>query len=92
MFSQMKKKRSVPQIDITGLILANQWDEKGNVIGVSVYTDQEEIYTVAQNSRIRELAKFVQVKVRVEGTIKEVIDGNNLVYVKTFQIIEEKKK
>ena len=39
-----EKKRPVRKHDITGIILANQWDENGNVIGVSAYTDQEEVY------------------------------------------------
>ena len=47
-------KRPAPQNDITGIILANQWDENGNVIGVSVYTDLEEIYIVAQTKQIKE--------------------------------------
>jgi hypothetical protein len=51
---KMKMKRPAPQNDITGIILANQWDEDGNVIGVSVYTDLEEIYIVAQTKQIKE--------------------------------------
>ena len=47
-------RRPPPQNDITGIILANQWDEDGNVIGVSVYTDLEEIYIVAQTKQIKE--------------------------------------
>ena len=87
----MKKKRPTPQNDITGIILANQWDENGNVIGVSVYTDREEIYVVAQNKRIKELVNLIQTKVRVEGKIKERLDGNKLVYVKTVKTMENEK-
>jgi len=87
----MKKKRPVRQNDITGIILANQWDENGNVIGVSFYTDREEIYIVAQNKRIKELVGLIQTKVRVEGKIKEGLDGKKLVYVKTVKPMENKK-
>ena len=75
-------------MDITGIILANQWDENGNVIGVSVYTDREEIYIVAQDKRVKELANLIQTKVRVEGEITEGLDGNNYVYVKTVNTME----
>jgi hypothetical protein len=60
----MKKKEPSPQMDITRIILANQWDENGNVIGVSVYTNQEQIYIIAQNKRIKELTNLIQTKVR----------------------------
>ena len=81
----MKKKRPAPQNEITGIVLANQWDENGNVIGVSVYTDREEIYTVAQNKLIKELVNLVQTKIRVEGKIKVGLDGHKFVYVKTVK-------
>ena len=84
-------KRPAPQKDITGIILANQWDENGNVIGVSFYTDREEIYIVAQNKRIKELVNLVQIKVRVEGKVKERLDGNKLVYVKTVKTMENEQ-
>jgi hypothetical protein len=77
----MKKKEPSPQMDITGIILANQWDENGNVIGVSVYTDQEEIYIVAQTKQIKELVNLIQTKVRVEGKVKERLNGKKFVYV-----------
>ena len=75
-------------MDITGIILANQWDENGNVIGVSVYTDQEEIYIVAQNKRIKELTNLIQTKVRVEGKIEERLNGKKFVYVETVKTLE----
>ena len=87
----MKKKRPAPQNEITGIVLANQWDENGNVIGVSVYTDREEIYTVAQNKRIKELVNLVQTRIRVEGKIKVGLDGHKLVFVKTVKTIENEQ-
>ena len=87
----MKKKRSVHYDIITGMILASQWDESGNIIGVSVYTDREEIYVVDQNKRVKELLSLIQTKVRVEGKVKEGLDGNKLIYVKTVKTIENEK-
>jgi hypothetical protein len=84
-------KRPAPQNDITGIILANQWDENGNVIGISVYTDREEIYIVAQTKQIKELVNLIQTKVRVEGKIKEGLDGQKLVYVKTVKRMENEQ-
>ena len=84
----MKMKRPAQQNNITGIILANQWDENGNIIGVSLYTDREEIYIAAQNKRIKELVNLIQTKVRVEGKLKVGSDGHKLVYVETVRTIE----
>ena len=88
----MKKKRPAPQNAITGIILANQWDEIGYVIGVSIYTDSEEIYVVAQNKKIQELISRVQTKVRVEGKIKECADGKKSVYVETMRTVKRENE
>ena len=77
-------KKSTSQKNIAGIILANKWDDYGNVIGVSVYTDQEEIYIVAPNKRLKELVSLIQNKVRVEGKIEEGLKGN-FFYVKSFK-------
>ena len=78
MFSHIKTKRPTPENDITEIILANQWDENGNVVGVSLFTDWEGVYIVAQNKRIREIANFIQTKVRVECNITKGAGGKNL--------------
>ena len=88
----MKKNRSAPQNDITGIILADQWDENGKVIGIAVHIDQEEIYIVAQNKRIKELANLIQTKARMEGKIKEGLDGKKFIYVETVRTIEKENE
>jgi hypothetical protein len=88
----MKKKRPGSQKYITGIILANQWDEIGNVMGVSLYTDREEIYTVTQNKRINDLLSLIQKKVRVKGKIKEKADGKKIVYAETVRKLEKENE
>ena len=77
------------KMDITGIILANQWDENGNVIGVSIYTDREEIFIVAQNKRIKELVDRIQTKVRVKGRIEEGADGLKAIYVELLETLKK---
>lgn len=88
-FDLMKKKKSIPQRDIIGIILANKWDEIGRITGISLYTDQEEIYIVAQNKKIVELIGLVQTKVRVQGKLKQDADGNKIIYVETVNALEK---
>jgi len=84
----MKKKRPDPKNDITGIILADQWDENGNVIGIALHTDQEDIYLVTLNKRIKDIANFIQRTVTVEGKIEERRDGKKIVHVETVKTIE----
>ena len=88
----MKKKRPALQKGITGIVLADQWDESGNVIGVSVYTDREEVYIVAQNERIKELIRLVQPRVRVSGGIKEESDGKKFLHVETVRTFSKENE
>ena len=85
---KMKMKRPAQQNDITGIIVGNQWDENGNVIEVSVYTDREEVYIVAQTKQITELVNLIQTKVRVEGKVKKRLNGKKYVYVEAVRTLE----
>jgi hypothetical protein len=85
----MKKRKSVPQSGITGIILANQWNEIGSITGVSLYTNQEEIYVIAHNKKISKLISLVQTKVRVEGKLEQDADGNKIVYVEKIQALKK---
>ena len=79
----MKKNTPARQNHITGIILASQWDESGNAIGLSVYSDQEDIYIIAPDKRIEKLKGLIQTRVRMWGKFKEDADGNKVVYVET---------
>lgn len=86
----MKKKKPDPLGDIAGIILANRWDENGNVIGVSLYTDREENYNIAQNKKILELINLVRTKVWVQGKVEEGANGKKSIYVE--EVRTEKKE
>ena len=86
----MKKKKPDPLGGIAGIILANRWDENGNVIGVSLYTDREENYNIAQNKKILELIDLVRTKVWVQGKVEEGADGKKSIYVE--EVRTEKKE
>ena len=88
----MKKKKPVTQRGITGIILANQWDEIGHITAVSLYTDQEEIYSIAHNKKLPELISLVQTKVRVEGKLMQDAGGNKIVYAETVNALEKENE
>jgi len=76
------KKSTVPMI--SGIIIPAQWDENGNVIGVSIHTNDEKAYIVEHTKTGEELLDHVNQKVQVRGKIRERIDGRVLISVQSY--------
>jgi hypothetical protein len=79
------KKKAISRNGIEGLVIPNRWNENGEIIGIAIHTDKEEIYIVAHNRMEGELLKQLHIKVRIEGKIMERLDGSKLVHVRSFQ-------
>ncbi|MEE4602538.1 MAG: hypothetical protein V2J65_14755 [Desulfobacteraceae bacterium] len=86
----MGKKKAISRNGIEGLIIPNKWDENGNIIGIAIHTDKEEVYVVAHNRMEVELLNQLHIKVRIKGKIMQRLDGNKLIHVKNFQRILDK--
>jgi hypothetical protein len=84
------KKKAISRNGIEGLVIPNRWTENGEIIGIAIHTDKEEIYIVAHNRMEEELLKQLHIKVRIEGKIMERLDGSKLVQVRSFQPILNK--
>jgi len=83
------KKKVVSRNSIEGLIIPNQWDETGKIIGIAIHTNREEVYLVAHNRMESELLNHLHLKVAVKGKIMERLDGNKLIHVSSFRTILE---
>ena len=86
----MGKKKAVSRNGIEGLVIPNKWNENGNIIGIAIHTDKEEIFIVAHNRMEGELLNQLHIKVRIEGKIMERLDGSKLIQVRSFQPILNK--
>ncbi|MBT8363893.1 MAG: hypothetical protein KJP23_04250 [Deltaproteobacteria bacterium] len=86
----MGKKIAVTKNAIEGLVIPNNWDEKGRIIGIAIHTNNEEIYIVAHNRMEGELLNQLHIKVRLEGKIMERLDGSKLIHVRSFKPISAK--
>jgi len=83
----VKSKRS-PGRTVTGILIPQQWDDNGNVIGVSIQAFDESEYIVKTHKRGKKLLDFINQKVKVTGKIFEGEDGKLLVEVNRFEVIE----
>jgi len=77
-----KKKSSLPLI--CGIIIPAQWDENGNVIGVTIHTEDEKAYIVEHTKTGEELLSHINQKVEAMGKIRERIDGSMLISVGSY--------
>jgi len=81
------KKKAISKNAIEGLVLPNNWDDRGKIISIAIHTDKEEIYLVAHNQMESELLNQLHVKARIEGQVMECLDGSKLIHVKSFDPI-----
>ena len=85
---QLVKKKAVTRNAIEGLVIPNKWDEKGNITGIAIHTNKEEVYLVAHNRMESDLLKHLHIKVGIHGKIMERLDGSKLIHVSSFQPIK----
>lgn len=69
--------------------MPNNWDENGKVIEIALYTNQEEIYAVEDNSLTQELTSLLQKKVEIKGKIRKLPDGNRSISVHYYILLNE---
>ena len=74
---------------VTGIIMPDDWDENGKVIEIALYTNQEEIYAVEDNSLTQELISLLQKKVEIKGQIRKHPDGNRSISVHDYILLNE---
>jgi hypothetical protein len=84
---KMKSKRTIKQT-VTGIIIPQRWDSKGNVTGVSIQAFDENEYIVNAYKRGKELFDFINEKVRVTGELQERLDGKVLIKVNQFEVLK----
>ena len=72
-----------------GIIIPAKWDDKGDITGVTIQTNDERVYLVEHNRTGDELLNFIRKKVEVRGRVRERLDGNTLISVQSYEIIAE---
>ena len=78
-----------PKTVISGIVMPNNWDESGRIIGIALYTENEEVYTLEHNRLTEELMKFMHQSVKVNGRIGQDPDGNKSIAAKAYVLLKE---
>jgi hypothetical protein len=82
---QMRKKKKGYMEPIIGIIIANEWDTNGNITGVAIYSDNEEIYFIYQKKCLQNLLDKIQKRVRVKGEIIQLPGGRKRIDISFLQ-------
>ena len=80
----MSKTKNSP-ITIHGLLTPIQWDEKGNVIAISVSTFDEDEYLIEKDEIGKRLMSFLQEEIEISGLYR-LKDGRKIIRVKDYTI------
>ena len=76
------------EISITGTVFADDWDDEDNVTAVVIETAEGELYNVSENAKGKELYKLIDKNVKVTGTVVEDIDGEKVITVMAYEVME----
>jgi len=85
----MKNEKPIVEVCFTGFLIADKWSESGEVTGVAIYTEKEEVYPCTRNEMFEQLLEFIQLKVIVEGDLDRQPDGRYVIRIKTVKKLED---
>jgi hypothetical protein len=80
----MPKAKNNP-ITIHGLIIPIEWDEKGNVIAISVSTFAEEEYLIEKDEIGKRLISFLRQEIEISGLYR-LKEGRKIIRVKGYNV------
>lgn len=66
-----------------GILLPSEWDDNGQVLGLTFFTFDEKAYPVEPCDLWQELLNVVREELRIEGYLKWK-QGRKRIYIKTF--------
>jgi uncharacterized protein YfkK (UPF0435 family) len=72
---------------VSGLLIPEKWDDKNNVVGVSIQAFDENEYIVTSCQDDKDLFDFIKKKIRVSGNVFERPDGKFDIEVNRFEVM-----
>ncbi len=83
MGSQKGRQKTV----VEGVITPTEWNEDDEVVGIALYTDDEEEYQVELSGRGRVLLDFLDERVELRGSVRSGADGAHVFDVEDFEVL-----
>ena len=83
----MKTKNNA-QRTIIGILIPERWDDKENVIGVSIQAFDENEYIVKSFQQGNNLFDYINEKVKVTGCVSKISAGKFIIEVNRFEVLD----
>lgn len=71
--------------EIKGIVVPVEWDEKGDILAVSILTDNEDEYTVDHHGKGSEFLDLINAEVDVDGYV-DIVKGEKRIKIKSYFI------
>ena len=84
------RKKTTKSPQISGIVIAAKWNEKGDVTGVTIQTHDEQVYLVEQNKTGDELLNLVRRMVTARGKVRKKQYGPAIIRVQSYEILTER--
>ena len=82
------ESKGMHQQTVSGILIPEKWDDKNNVIGVSIQAFDENEYIVKSCLDEKDLFDFIKKKVKVTGKVFERSDGKFNIEVNHFEVMD----
>ena len=74
-------------IAVSGVLVADQWKENGDIAGLALLTNDEKKYAVHYGEREQELLPLLRQKIELRGLLKD-LSQKNTILVTAVQPVE----
>ena len=83
-------KRNNERLNIKGILIPVDWDDRGNAIRAAIFTGNEEEYLVEENEKGKKLLGLMQQMVEIKGVVREEA-GRKVITVEAFGTLKRKE-
>jgi len=83
----MAQKKDSQNVYI-GILTPSGWDEKGNILTISLQTIDENEYIIEKNEMEMELRSYINEKLQVKGKVKKRMDGKKSLHVEDYKPVD----
>ena len=88
MASIIESSGGMVMINVKGILIPVNWDQKGNVVSVAIATDDESEYLVEDQAMAKTLKRLLRQVVHVSGVVKTK-HGKNIIKIKQWRCQNE---
>lgn len=82
-------KKSTSQKVFQGILTPSAWDDKGNILSISIQTTDEKEYHIEKSPMENELRSYINEKIEVMGKVRERIDGKKYLFVRQYKLVDQ---